>query len=95
MCSLRQDRRLRVPCFSISHSPGPHNRSLVLSTNRCTDPVCAIGLGYFEGLGAAAQGRVIRHRQIQTEELKDRANQAFLTQRQPEHRPERQGCPDR
>lgn len=34
MCSLRQDRRLRVPCFSISHSPGPHSRRPVLSTSR-------------------------------------------------------------
>jgi hypothetical protein len=39
---------------------------------------------------------MIRHRQIQTQELKDRANQAFgLTQRQPEHRPERQGGSNR
>ena len=34
MCSLRQDRRLWVPCFSISHSPGPHSRRSVLSTSR-------------------------------------------------------------
>jgi hypothetical protein len=46
--------------------------------------------------GAAAQGRVIRHRQIKPQKLKDRANQALrLTQRQPEHRPQRQRCPDR
>ena len=34
MCSLRQDRRLRVPCFSTSHSPGPQSRRPVLSTSR-------------------------------------------------------------
>ena len=34
MCSFRQDRRLRVPCFSISHSPGPYKRRPVLSTSR-------------------------------------------------------------
>ena len=39
---------------------------------------------------------MIRHRQIQTQELEDRADQAFgLSQRQPEHRPQRQGRPDR
>ena len=35
-CSFRQDRRLLVPCFSISHSPGPHSFRPVLSTSRCT-----------------------------------------------------------
>ena len=35
-CSLRQDRRGLVPCFSTSHSPGPHSFRPVLSTSRCT-----------------------------------------------------------
>ena len=39
---------------------------------------------------------MIRHRQIETEELEDGADQAFrLTQRQAEHRPQRQRRPDR
>ena len=39
---------------------------------------------------------MIRHRQIQTQELEDRADQPLgLTQRQPEHRSQRQGRPDR
>jgi hypothetical protein len=38
---------------------------------------------------------MIRNRQIQPEEPQDRTDQALgLAQRQPEHRPERQGCPD-
>jgi hypothetical protein len=46
---------------------------------------------HLQCLGAAAQGRM-----IQTEELEDRADQPLrLTQTQPEHRPEGQGCPDR
>src|SRR3954464_4032379 len=46
-CSLRHDRRVRVPCFSSSHSPGPHSLSPVLSTNRCTGSASppASGLG--------------------------------------------------
>src|SRR3954464_13314560 len=35
-CNFRQDRRLQEPCFSTSHSPGPHSFSPVLSTSRCT-----------------------------------------------------------
>jgi len=33
-CSFRHDRRVRVPCLSTSHSPGPHSCSLVLPTSR-------------------------------------------------------------
>ena len=48
-----------------------------------------------QSLGAPAQGRVIRHGEIQAQELEDRANQPFgLPQCQPEHRPERQGGSD-
>ena len=55
-----------------------------------------IWLCRLEGFGAPAQGRVIRGRQIETEELEDRADQAFgLAQGQPEHRPQGQGCLDR
>ena len=39
-CSLRQDRRVFVPCFSTSHSPGPHSCRPVLSTSRCTRLRC-------------------------------------------------------
>jgi hypothetical protein len=34
MWNLRQDRRVRTPCFSNSHSPGPHSFRPVLSTTR-------------------------------------------------------------
>ena len=36
MWILRRDRRTLVPCFSISHSPGPQSFSPVLSISRCT-----------------------------------------------------------
>jgi hypothetical protein len=51
---------------------------------------------HLQRLGAAAQGRVIRPREIETEQLQDRADQPFgLAQRQAEHRPQRQRCHDR
>src|SRR3954451_21153760 len=34
-CSFCQDRRVFVPCFSISHSAAPNSLSPVLSTSRC------------------------------------------------------------
>ena len=34
MCSLRHERRLLVPCFSTSHSPGPPSFSPELLTSR-------------------------------------------------------------
>src|SRR3954471_10723505 len=37
-CSFRQARRVRVPCFPTSHSPGPPSFSPVLSTSRCSGP---------------------------------------------------------
>src|SRR3954470_8258187 len=36
MWSFFQDRRLRVPCFSASHSPAPQSFNPVLSTSRWT-----------------------------------------------------------
>src|SRR3954454_14150107 len=48
--SLRQDRRTLVPCFSISHSPGPQSFRPVLSTSRCT------------GLAVATKGLWLRRR---------------------------------
>src|SRR4051794_10797502 len=39
-----------------------------------------------QGLGPAAQGGVVRHREIETKQMKDGADQAFgLAQRQAEH----------
>ena len=32
------ERRLLVPCFSSSHSPGPPSFKPVLSTSTCSDP---------------------------------------------------------
>ena len=49
-----------------------------------------------QGLGAAAQDRMIRDSEIKTEQPENLADQTLRpTQRQPEHRPERQGCLDR
>ena len=45
MWSLRQDRRTLVPCFSISHSPGPQSFRPVVSTSRCIGALPAFGRG--------------------------------------------------
>jgi hypothetical protein len=37
-CSLRQDRRRDVPCFSTNHSPAPPSFRPVLSTSKCSGP---------------------------------------------------------
>lgn len=37
-CSFFQARRRWVPCFSASHSPGPHSLTPVLSTRRSMAP---------------------------------------------------------
>ena len=37
-CRTRHARRLLVPCFSSSHSPGPPNFNPVLSTSSCSGP---------------------------------------------------------
>lgn len=50
-CSLRHDRRVRVPCFSINHSPAPHSFKPVLSTSKCRgcapspSPTCGVAAG--------------------------------------------------
>jgi hypothetical protein len=41
---LRQDRRVRVPCFSVSHSPAPQSLRPVLSTSRCSGCVARAGV---------------------------------------------------
>ena len=38
-CSFLHERRFLVPCFSISHSPGLHSFSPVLSTSRWSAPL--------------------------------------------------------
>ena len=54
------------------------------------------GTHHVQHLGAAAQGRVVRHREIEAEQGDDGADQPFgLTQRQAEHRPQRQRYSDR
>src|SRR5829696_8012818 len=102
-CSLRHDRRVRVPCFSISHSPGPHSLSPVLSTNRCKGLASPPGLGAparpwpgdLQGGGPAAQGGVVRHGEIEAKQAHEGADQLFgLPVRQTEHSPERQGRQD-
>ncbi len=49
------------------------------------------GANYVQALGPAAQGGVVWHGQVETEQSDDGADQPFaLTQRQAEHRPQRQ-----
>jgi hypothetical protein len=42
ICSLRQERRRDVPCFSAKHSPAPQSFSPVLSTSKCSEPAPAL-----------------------------------------------------
>ena len=82
-----------VPCFSISHSPGPHSLSPVLSTNRCkgsASPPASVlrspRLGHLHRCGPPAQGGVVRHAQREAKQADDGADQAFgLPERQAEH----------
>src|SRR4051812_36214872 len=51
--------------------------------------------GHLQGGGPAAQGRVVRHREIKTKQAHEGADQPFgLPERQTEHGPERQGRKD-
>ena len=85
-CSTLQARRRLVPCFSTSHSPGPQSFSPVLSTSRCTGAAPRLGSRHLQRLGPAAQGAVVRHREIEIEQLQDGADQPLgLAQRQAEH----------
>src|SRR4051812_25041522 len=91
MCSLRQERRLLVPCFSTSHStqlqPGTVNQQVDRPASRAG--LCR----QLQALGAPAEGREVRYRQVEAEQLEDRADQPLgLAQRQMEHRTQRQGC---
>ena len=50
----------------------------------------------FQALSPPAEGGVVGHRQVEAEQLEDRADQALgLTQRQVEHCAQRQGCGNR
>src|SRR3954464_14038606 len=84
MCNLRQNRRVLVPCFSISHSPGPHSFP-VLSTSRqmhrlgiatSTGAAARPWPGHLQDRGPAAQGGVARHREIKPKQADDGADQA-------------------
>src|SRR4051812_42453851 len=55
-CSLRQDRRVLVPCFSICHSPEPKSFRPVLSTSRCMGPPSLRGRG--RGTSSVSAGRL-------------------------------------
>ena len=51
--------------------------------------------GHLQGGGPSAQGGVVRHREIESEQAHEGADQAFgLPERQAEHGPERQGRQD-
>ena len=87
MCSLRQERRAFVPCFSSSHLPDPHSFSPVLPTNRCTGAEPAAPPESRPG----GSGSMVRHRQSGAGQSDDGANQRFrLAQRQAEQGPQRQ-----
>src|SRR3954470_4462843 len=100
--NFRQDRRLQEPCFSTSHSPGPHSFSPVLAPSRCTGSASApcIGVtrpwpGHLQAGCPAAQGGVVRDREIEAEQADDGADQPFgLPVRQTEHSAERQSRQD-
>jgi hypothetical protein len=69
MCSLRHDRRLLVPCFSTSHSAQ-------LQPGTVDQQVDAGGAGLrrqLEAPGAPAEGGELWHRQVEAEQLEDRA----------------------
>ena len=89
MCSLRQERRLLVPCFSTSHSaqlqPGTVDQQVDRSAGRA-------GLRrQFQAPGPSAEGGESRHRQVEAEQLEDQADQSLgLAQRQTEHSAQRQ-----
>ena len=85
-CNFRQDRRVRVPCFSTSHSPGPHSRRPVLSTSKCRGVDSRSWSQHLPCFGLPAQRRMIRQGEIETEQADDRPDQSFgLAQRQAEH----------
>ena len=62
-----------MPCFSTSHSPGPP--SFRPDFDQQVDrPTGGAGLRrQFQALGPPAEGREIRHRQVEAEQLEDRA----------------------
>src|SRR3954467_14997994 len=94
MCSLRQERRLLVPCFSTSHSAQLQAGTVDQQVDRS-----AGGAGLrrqFQALGAPAEGGIVRNGQIKADQLEDRADQSLgLAQRQAEHSAQRQSCRDR
>src|SRR3954447_24166525 len=64
MCSLRHERRLLVPCFSTSHSTQLQSRTVDQQVDR---PTGGAGLRWqLQALGPPAEGREIRHRQVET-----------------------------
>ena len=97
MCSLRQERRLLVPCFSTSHSPGPLSFRPGTVDQQVDRSAGGAGLRrQFQRLGPPAEGGEVRHRQVEAEQLEDRADQSLgLAQRQVEHSAERQSCRNR
>src|SRR3954471_5411135 len=111
MWSLRQDRRTLVPCFLISHSPGPTPLGTVflgqpLARTAELQPRAVHQQVYrraprlwprhLQRLGPAAEGAVVRHREIEAKQLQDGADQPLgLAQRQAEHRPQCQRRGDR
>ena len=58
-CSLRQDRRVFMPCFSISHSPAPQSLRPVLSTSRWTGSPSRRGRGRGTSSVLARRHRVV------------------------------------
>ena len=94
-CNFRQDRRVRAPCFSTSHSPGPHSRRPVLSTSRWTAccSVAAGSLAMSRRVGSTSSGRAQRG---QAKKANNRPDQTLgLPQREAEHSPQGERCCNR
>src|SRR4051794_7977359 len=79
MCSLRHERRLLVPCFSTSHSTQLQSRAVNQEVDR---PTGGAGLRWqLQALGPPAEGGEIGHRQVEAEQLEDRADQPWRSAR--------------
>jgi hypothetical protein len=96
MCSLRQDRRRDVPCFSTSHSPPPPSFKPVLSTSEYSG-----GRNRSAGAAAspacsAAQRRVVWHGEVKPRQSDDGVDQPLgLPQRRAKDCAQRQCRGDR
>jgi len=74
MCSLRQDRRVLVPCFSTSHSPAAELQARAVHQQVQGLAVPARPWAWhLQRLRPAAKGRVVRRGQSEPEQADDGA----------------------